>query len=143
MILKTKNSYQVTCKEGVAPTAALKARRQQAMLSKFCGKNDSLSRTPHLIKQALDISDMQSLKKFAFHALSEVSKNVSHQKEGRKQKMRRHAIQKQVMQDKKGARESSGSHAPAPPEQEGRKPPRTHWGIWRAGRVERELVLRS
>ena len=37
----------------------------------------------------------------------------------------------------------SGSHAPAPPEQEGREPPRTRWGIWGAGRVERELVLRS
>ena len=28
LMLKTKNSYQVTCKEGVASTAALKATRQ-------------------------------------------------------------------------------------------------------------------
>ena len=75
------------------------------MLSKFWGKNDFLSRIPHLIKQELDISDMHSLKTFPFHALSEVSKNISHQKREGSKKMRRHEIQKQVIQDKQEARE--------------------------------------
>lgn len=85
---------------------------------------------------------MQSLKKFPFHALSEVPRNMS-SKRGKEAKTEKTGNPEAGDARRERGQGVSGSHAPAPPEQEGREAPRTGWGICGAGRVERELVLRS